>query len=240
MLSLSQDKKIVPATSIEATLPIQPVQYSTLHSPGAQSMSESQVHRQKPTLPAHSLMSIKSNKIILPGESLELDMTIPDQTVIVEGWLPHHWPDPQLVSISQGKLQVTNNTTEPVLFDNKKVKSLKIMTTEHTDWTQPFLSTIKQEKRNASPLSDSKTIDTIKISDTTRDITELLQAAHRCFSKVFSKDLSGGYNGHYGRHECHLNWATAQRPEARKIPIANYNHGLKGIMQEVCDELTQQ
>ena len=99
---------------------------------------------------------------------------------------------------------------------------------------------MKQKIINVSLLSDSKTIDTIKIGDTTADIRELLQAAHRRYRKVFSKDLSGGYNGHYGRHVCHLNRATAQRPEARKIPIANYNHGLKGIMQEVCDELTQQ
>ena len=168
-------------------------------------MSESQVQHQQPTLPAHSLMSIKSNKISLPGESLELETNMPDQTVIIEGWLPHHWPEPQLVSISQGKLQVTNNTTQPMMFDNKKVKSLKVTTTKHTDWTQPFLSAIKQEPRNVSPLSDNKTIDTIKIGDTTTGIKELLQATHRHFRKVFSKDLLGGNNRYYGRHECGLN-----------------------------------
>ena len=165
---------------------------------------------------------------------------MPDQTVLIEGWLPHHWPEPQLVTITQGKLKVTNNTKQPVIFDNKKTRSLKVTTTAHTDWTQPFLSAIKQEPRNISPLSDTETIDTIKIRDTTSDIKELIQAAHRQFRKVFSKDLSGGYNGYYGHHECQLNWATAQRPEARKIPIANYNHGLKGIIQEICDKLTQQ
>ena len=111
---------------------------------------------------------------------------------------------------------------------------------EDTDWKQPFLSTLKQEQRKVSLLSDSETIDTIQIGDTTADIRDLLTAAHRRYRKVFSKDLSGGYKGYYGHHECCLNWATAQRPEARKIPIANYNHGLKGIMQEVCDKLKQQ
>ena len=34
LISLSQDKKIVPATTIETTLPIQPVQYTTVQNPG--------------------------------------------------------------------------------------------------------------------------------------------------------------------------------------------------------------
>ena len=160
MLSLSQDKKIVPATTMEATLPIQPVQNDTvqiltgpLQIPAAQSNNK--------------LMSVKTNKIILPGETMELTTDMPDQTVLIEGWLPHHWPEPQLVSITQGKLEVTNNTQQPVLFDNKKAKSIKVTTTAHTDWTQPFLSALKQEPRNVSPLSDTETIDTIKIGDTT-------------------------------------------------------------------------
>ena len=176
----------------------------------------------------------------MPGDSLDLNTELPDQTVVVEGWHPNHWPDPQLANIHQNKIQVTNTTNKPVLLTNKRINSIKITTTEDTDWTQPFLSTLKQEQRNVSPLSDSETIDTIQIGDTTADIKDLLTVAHRRYRKIFSKDLSGGYNGHYSRHECRLNWATAQRPEAQKIPIANYNRGLKGIMQEVCDELTEQ
>ena len=80
------------------------------------------------------------------------------------------------------------------------------------------------------PLSDSETIDNIKIGETTDDIKELLLAAHRKFRKVFCKDLTGGYNGNYGPHMCKLNWASSQCPEARKIPIANYDHELKGIL----------
>lgn len=68
----------------------------------------------------------------------------------------------------------------------------------------------------------------------------MLDAVHRKFRRVFSKDLTAGYNGHFGPHKCQLNWASDQMPEARKIPIANYNHKLKSVMQEVCDELTTQ
>ena len=85
---------------------------------------------------------MKANKIVLPGDTLELATDLEDQTVLIEGWLPHQWPEPQLVSISQGKLVVANNTQKPVLFDTKKSKSIKITTTTETDWTQPSLSAI--------------------------------------------------------------------------------------------------
>ena len=134
-------------------------------------------------------MCIRSNEIILPGDSLDLDTDLPDQTVVVEGWLPHQWPDPQLVSISQGRLQVTNTSSQPVVLTNKRVNSVKITSTEDTDRTQPFLSTLKQEIRNVSQLSDSKTIDTIQIGDTTADIRELLQAAHRRYRSLQQRPI---------------------------------------------------
>ena len=78
-------------------------------------------------------MSIQSNKIIMPGQSLDLNTDLPDQTVLVEGWHPTHWLHPQLADIRNNKLQVINTTHEPVVLSNKKVNSLKIMKTEDTD-----------------------------------------------------------------------------------------------------------
>ena len=106
----------------------------------------------------------------MPGQSLDLNTDLPDQTVLVEGWHPTHWPHPKLADIRNNKLQVINTTNDPVVLSNKKVNSLKITKTEDTDWTQPFLSTIKQEQRKVSPLSDAEMIDTIRIGDTTADI----------------------------------------------------------------------
>ena len=53
-------------------------------------------------------------------------------------------------------------------------------------------------------------------------------------------DLLDQDNGYYGRHLCNLNWMLQQRPTARKVPIASYSHDLKGVMQEICDKLTDQ
>ena len=95
------------------SVPEVPVPNTRVQNPGGSYMSIPQVltgPSQSPAVqPTHSLMPIKTNKIILPGESMELTTDMPDQTVVIEGWLPHHWPEPQLVSIAQGKLQVTNN-----------------------------------------------------------------------------------------------------------------------------------
>ena len=162
-------------------------------------------------------MSLKTNKIILPGESIEIDTELEDQTVLVEGFNSHHWPQPQIVSIARGKIPITNTSADPVILNAHKVNSIKITPTEVVDWSSPriaALSSITSPSQSA-PLPDSETIDTITVGETTDEIRDLILAANRRFRKVFSKDLSQGYNGYYGHHECHLNWASQQRPEAR-------------------------
>ena len=68
----------------------------------------------------------------------------------------------------------------------------------------------------------------------------MLQEAHQKFQKVFDDDLSGCYNGFYGKHLCRLNWATSERPSAAKVRVPNYNHDMKALQQELMDELTDQ
>ena len=104
-----------------------------------------------------------------------------------------------------------------------------------------MLSTVKAHHPSLqSPLPDSEIIDLFQIGDNTLDIKELIQETHRQYRKVFSMELTGGYNGYYSPHLCKLNWASSQRPEANKIPISNYDFKLKGILQEVCDDMTAQ
>ena len=44
----------------------------------------------------------------------------------------------------------------------------------------------------------------------------------------------------YGKHECDLNWASSERPAATKVKIPSYDHQLKGLQQELMDDLTRQ
>ena len=68
----------------------------------------------------------------------------------------------------------------------------------------------------------------------------IIQNVHANFSQFFDKDLTTGYNGFFGKHYCRLNWATAERPSANKERIPNYNHALKGLQQDLMDDLTDQ
>ena len=116
-ISLLHNRKTVPATTLEATFPV------TNHN----------------TLPnnRYNLMSIKTNKIILPGESIDIDTALEDQTVLVEGFNSHNWPAPQVVNIAQGKIPIVNTSAEPVVLTSHKVNSIKITPTEIIDWSSP-------------------------------------------------------------------------------------------------------
>ena len=201
---------LVPATTFEATLPVK-AKHSDKHGD---------------TIP---LISLKSKQIIMPGDMIDVPTNLADQQVIAEGWRHNDWPAPQLTEVKNESIQLTNHSTQPVILRDNRVNSIKITTTQMTDWQSPQLLATRTPT-TTMPLPDSETIDNMKIGETTDEIKELLLAAHRKFRKVFCKNLTGGYNGHYGPRMCKLNLASSQRHEARKIPIANYDHELKGIL----------
>ena len=137
-------------------------------------------------------MSLKTNKNILPGDKIEIDTEMADQTVLVEGHNRNHWPEPQVVTISRGKFPVTNNTTNTVILNKGRVNSIKVTPTEEMDWSAAsslnlsVISTASKQSTKSTSLLDSKTINTIVIGDTTEEIQDLIQAANRRFGKVFS------------------------------------------------------
>ena len=151
-ISLLHNRKTVPATTLEATFPV--TNHSTL------------------TNNRYNLMSIKTNKIVLPGESIDIDTTLEDQTVLVEGFNSNHWPAPQVVNIAQGRIPIVNTSTEPVILTSHKVNSIKITPTETVDWSSPSYTTLSSitTSQPITSMPDSETIDTITIGDTTEDI----------------------------------------------------------------------
>ena len=72
------------------------------------------------------------------------------------------------------------------------------------------------------------------------EVKQTIKAAHAEHSQEFNKDLTDGYNGYFGKRECQLNWSSKEMPIANKVRVANYDHNLKGLMQEMCDKLTEQ
>ena len=91
---------------------------------------------------------------------------------------------------------------------------------------------LKSSYENMKLISHNKEVCT--------EANKIIEQAHTQFHAVFDKDLTNGYNGFYGHHECHLNWASQERPPASKVKVPSYDHSLKGLQQELMDDLTRQ
>ena len=106
-------------------------------------------------------MSLKTNKIILPGDTIKIDTEMADQTVLVKGYNRNHWPELQVMTISQKKFPITNNTTSTVILNKSKVNSIKVTPTEEIDWSAAsslnlsVISTASKQSTKITSLPDS-------------------------------------------------------------------------------------
>ena len=127
---------------------------------------------------------------------------------------------------------------EPI-FLGTDVKQCKIRCTEEPGQIKEnyyvYAPKLTQMKTPISTNPDIS-LDNIK----TPKVKLLITEAHNKYAEVFNKDLSTGYNGYFGKHVCRLNWASSERPSAGKVRVPNYNHALKGLQQELMDDLTDQ
>ena len=256
LISMLGNKCTVPSTSKEAIMPVTKIasaqHCSQPHIPEHTTRSESlkseslksDVRGPRIDSPKNKrlpLVTVKTNQILMPRDAIQCQVSVEDQDVVMEAFKGGDWPPPQIASIKDGKVEIINDTQSPVTFSEKKAVSIK-MTPLTTIDSNAKVTEPPQLHASKVPdkLTDAETIDLIKFGKTEPKVKQMLDAAHRQNRQVFDKDLTGGYNHYFGKHICKLNWISLQRPEARKIPIANYDHDLKGVMQELCDELTQQ
>ena len=164
--------------------------------------------------------------------------------VAIEPWEQnylHSWPKPQLATVREGKIELANDTEEPITL-GVHVKSCKIWTTEESQNNDDTNSYYKfsNMKVNEAKDGDENMKEIRKGDDIEENAKEMIDKAHNLYNSVFNKDLSVGYNGYYGKHECALNWASSERPAANKVKVPSYGHDLKGLQQELMDELTNQ
>ena len=151
---------------------------------------------------------------ILPNTQVSKlgDVKGKDGTIIsVEPWeqnLNMNWPQPQLQEIKKGRITLKNHFPEPIYL-GKDVKCCKLRTTEEPSSElpsyyeyKPTLANVKQEVSNLEVFSLANVKSPTAI--------QLIKEAHVKFQSVFDKDLTQGYNGHFGKHLCRLNWATAE------------------------------
>ena len=179
--------------------------------------------------PSQSLLSFKS-RVLLPGQSEEVDVNQEDGTVVATEPLEQNknsdWPSPHLQTISNGKLSFMNTSNHPI-FLGKEVKQFRMRQTEEQSASDPNfypgyspkLANIKED--NTSLISIGENVP--------ENVKKLIKDAHEKCKEVFNKDLRHGYNGVFGKHKCRLNWATTERPLANKVRVPSYDHGLKGV-----------
>ena len=191
-----------------------------------------------PIVPQNHLCPISCAKTLLPNQSIHLSVPFPENHVVaVESCQQQStvdWPEPQLCTVSAGKVNINNNSSQPILL-GKEIKAIQIRPTMSIP--QPTEASMPQASNQpVSSLPDiAMQMDTIP-----KDAISIIQAAHTTYADVFNKDLHTGYNGAFGHHVCRLNWAGDTRPAANQVRMVSYSHDLKQLHQAVCDELTHQ
>ena len=239
------DRRItVPETDPITLLPIQAVKHDP--SPSLSLLCPVDQHSEPPQNWNSTMVKCKSTKVILPGQNLYQHVDIPEDTVVdVEPWEQNKnadWPEPQLCLVKNSSIEILNNSNEPIIL-GKDVLLFKVRpTVEHEDPSETD-SFYKWEIPSLGKMTTQKHPETHEIKfgeEISTEAKELITNAHDVYDEVFNKDLSEGYNDFYGRHRCKLNWAGAERPFASKVRVPNYNHDLKGLQQDLMDELTIQ
>ena len=192
------------------------------------------------------LLSLDTSRTLLPGQEIEIPVQMEDgETVLVEPWEQNKnisWPEPHLQSITGGKINLVNSSNNAIML-GREIKKVKIRQTsnEESSNVDPSFYSFSVINKNIQEVNGPENVKLISQStDISDEAKEIIDNAHSQFSAVFDKDLSKGYNAFYGKHECHLNWASSERPPASKVRVPNYDHDLRGLQQELMDELTRQ
>ena len=182
-------------------------------------------------------------KAILPEQSIAVRVPIDDdKTVLVEPRIENSnktWPQPQLCIVKNGKIEITSTAKTPA-FIKTKIHHIQVRVTEETPTSTKTHDNYKYKESQYK--SDKKEHEEININyDNLNQQQKIrVEKAIQVHKHIFNKDLSEGYNHNSGPHFCNLNWADEKRPLSKKVICPNYNHQLNNLLQEVCDELTDQ
>ena len=158
-----------------------------------------------------TLVSLPDGFILMPGESTSIDVSMPDQQVLLEPYKSEHWMQPQLASITNNKLSITNLSNQPITSVGKKksVEKYKITTVQMQEITDHDTVDHRLNVNSVvDKLTEPETIGLIKFGETEPEVKHKIDSAHLQYKQVFSRDLTGGYNQHFGRHICRLNWTS--------------------------------
>ena len=182
-------------------------------------------------------------KAILPEQSVAVRVPFDDNnTVLVEPRIENSnktWPEPQLCQVNNGVINIKSSTKDPA-FIKTKIHHIQVRVTEETPTSSKMHKQYKYRKSHCTITSNEHESLNINYDNLNHQQRIKVDQAILDHKTLFDKDLSIGYNHHSGPHYCSLNWADEKRPLSKKVICPNYNHQLNNLLQEVCDELTDQ
>ena len=191
---------------------------------------------------AMSNMIIKNNHInvVLPGNTVQYPVPHPDDELLaVQPCFQNKqdtWPSPQICKVSNGFIDVLNDTNDILSLKNGMEK-VQIRTLNDFTVNEPKCFATYTSEPNSNDEKHTKIH--INSANIDSEVIDFIRQTNEKYKNVFNEDLSNGYNMNFGRHVCNLNWANDTRPPANKVHNINYDHDTKVLLQQVCDEFTQ-
>ncbi len=182
-----------------------------------------------------------NNTVLFPGQSIDVTIppTITTPHVIIEPRMENkqNWPSPQVMNVTDGKIQLSNNQDKPVILGND-VHVVSISACDEVDQ-----STIKQIPHTSTNLVTrkdhiSQVNKTINKNVLSESQIKNLETTHTRFQDVFDGQMTG-YNGYYGKHFVTLQWADDSRPKTSKLYSPKWSSSKDLMLQKKIDQLTE-
>lgn len=190
-----------------------------------------------PQNPINTVINVPVNTVILPNQTMNLKVPHNEGEVILVEPVStkQQWPQTQICTVQDNNIEIVN-TENDVIRVKKPPVALRVMAETHTLSPKPsYVFKVNQASTNNS-YTDLITKNEDRLNhDQKLQLKQILETN----SEVFNKDLTQGYNGNSGPHQCKLKFANQERPSSKKVHCPTYNSNLNTLLQQVCDELTE-
>ena len=190
---------------------------------------------------------IGKNACVFPGETVSF---VPDHSfeedqyvaleprTISKSYPNNRWPEPQIVRVSNGGVNVTNSSNNPlILYKNDhvcQIRACKVVKCEQVSLPTP--------KAHPNPLQTVSFNSKNVIVDPGKQLSE---ACRRTFHKINAEydivfePVIGRYNDHSGKVRARINIAV-NKPPTRKLQVPDYCHKDQELVQGLFDKLEHQ
>ena len=191
------------------------------------------------TKPRTTLLKASISRVVFPGESMEFEIPAnfaKDREVAIEPRDNLLWPSPQIVTNSDGKMEVRNDTELPL-----KIKSQQVIAQIRSVITPPENSPLDVMSKSSKKDQKTSGLEMVQIDPNNILSTEQKDAfavVNKKFSETFSTKI-GCYNGKSGAVVGDVLLGN-NKPIPKKAKVPSYNSEKNVILQEKFDELVEQ